>query len=363
MKKLAINLSMTVATLCVAFVLCEIFARALFKDSTNLLPRYHTAGHYDEVTLRRTRPNMQFTHTTPDGSWLFTTNKQGFRNYQDFDYKKAGNAVRVVAIGDSHTQGHEAHQDYTFSSVIERMLNSRGIKTEVLNTGVSGFSTAEALLLLERELVKYKPDYVVLGFFANDFEDNIKSGLFSLTDDQELLQQKNEHLPGVAIQDFIYAMPGVQWLGENSYFYSILFNQVWALYKSKLARSARNTIPMEFAVATKAGFSEYEVKLAKRLLEQIAKIAKTAGAEFILVDIPQVDGPNGTRPSVTNQMLSLGFGSPDYFVSSDILKPYQGAALFHRPNGGKHITEFTHTLIGSDVARYIQRVESVKAGH
>ena len=45
---------------------------------------------------------------------------------------------------------------------LEQVLRRRGYDVEVLNAGVSGFSTAEEYLYLERELFRYDPDVVVL---------------------------------------------------------------------------------------------------------------------------------------------------------------------------------------------------------
>ena len=39
--------------------------------------------------------------------------------------------------------------------------------------------------------------------------------------------------------------------------------------------------------------------------------------------------------------------------SESLLKPFEGAAEFHRPHGHHHITEFTHLLIGAELGRRI----------
>ena len=145
-----------------------------------LFPRYHTDASYGEFVLRRMRPNSEFWHTTRDGSWRFVTNAQGFRDFEDYKYGETAGVLRVLSLGDSHTQGFEVRQERTFSEVIERYLRGEGVNAQVLNTGIAGFSTAEELAFLENEGIRYDPDVVVLGFFANDFEDNIKSGLFSI---------------------------------------------------------------------------------------------------------------------------------------------------------------------------------------
>ena len=91
-------------------------------------------------------------------------------------------------------------QDSTFSAVLERYLNNNKIRAEVINAGVSRFGTAEELVFLEEEGFKYHPDVVVLGFFANDFEDNLKAGLFELDGQGCLVKLKHQHIPGVRIQ-------------------------------------------------------------------------------------------------------------------------------------------------------------------
>ena len=42
---------------------------------------------------------------------------------------------------------------------------------EVLNFGVSGYSTDHYYLLLNKTVLDYNPDLVIIGFYANDFGD------------------------------------------------------------------------------------------------------------------------------------------------------------------------------------------------
>ena len=217
-KRLAGNAVLFLVFCAGALGLGELAVRFLLKDQVALFPRYHTDAKYGEFTLRTIRPNSVFWHTSVDGSWEFSTNAQGFRNRKDFAYEKPADTVRVLSLGDSQTQGYEVRQDFTYSSIVERYLNARGYQVEVLNAGVSGFSTAEELLFLENEGFKYQPDVVIVGFNANDLEDNIKAELFRLNEDGSLSIAKKEHLPGVRIQNLIYSLPMVAWLSENSYF-------------------------------------------------------------------------------------------------------------------------------------------------
>jgi hypothetical protein len=346
---------MVAASLLVALALGEVMVRALYKDQTVMFPRYHTDYRYGEYTLRGIRPNSQFWHTSVDGSWKFETNSKGMRDHREFDYAKPTGTLRVLALGDSHTQGYEVRQELTFSSVLERYLASHAVRAEVLNAGVSGFSTAEELAYLENEGYKYQPDVVVLAFYANDFEDNLKAGLFKLQDDK-LVAVKREHVPGVRIQNAIYAVPGVRWLSENSYAYSVLFNGVWMHFKNALQESAKNAAApadgaeFEYAVATKSGYSAYETGLAAALIERMRAFCQARGIRLIVVDVPQT----------TNERYRFAESLPpgmlkdvELVTSRGLLADFDGAAEVHRPHGHRHITEFTHTMIGVELGRRI----------
>jgi lysophospholipase L1-like esterase len=352
-KRFLGNALLTLGALAIAFAIGEVVVRAVYKDESVLYPRYHTDYHYGKYTLRGIRPNSDFWHTSVDGRWEFVTNSRGLRNKRDFPYEKAPGVFRVLSLGDSHTQGYEVRQAYTFSSVLERYISERGIKAEVLNAGVSGFGNAEELAFLENEGYKYKPDAVILGFYANDYEDNLKSGLFGLDKDGRLVEQKYEHIPGVKIQNAIYALPPVRWLSENSYFYSLFFNGAWEYFKGLAAKRAKAAASsMEYAVPTHSGFDPHEVALAGALLERMQAFCKAKGIRLIVVDIPTRPGPDQFASSVPPELRERLNAAGIEFVSAEsLLAPYAGIAEMHVPHGHQHISEFTHTLIGAELGR------------
>ena len=106
------------------------------------------------------------------------TNAEGFR---DFDHKKTKgeNTYRIAVLGDSFTEASNVSLEEAFPKVIEMQLKTcprlAGKRIECLNFGVSGYGTAQEYLLLQREVVSYHPDLVVLGFFnGNDVGDNVR---------------------------------------------------------------------------------------------------------------------------------------------------------------------------------------------
>jgi lysophospholipase L1-like esterase len=364
MKRVLGPLAVVAASTLLAVAAGELVVRALFKDSTVMFPRYHTDYRYGEYTLRGIRPNARFRHTSVDGSWEFVTNSKGLRDSREFAYEKPAGTLRVLALGDSHTQGYEARQQATYSAVLERYLGARGLRAEVLNAGVSGFSTAEALAYLENEGYRYGPDVVVLGFYANDFEDNLKAGLYALEDDR-LVMRKYEHIPGVRLQNLIYGIPGIRWLGENSYFYSLLFNHVWAYMKSALHERAvsQAAIPgavgaengeFEFALATRDEHPPYAAALTLALIERMQRFCRERGMRLLVVDIPQPHGAYRLRESLAAPaMKRLGEVQAEVIGSRALFGEVDSAAEMHLPAGHRHISEFTHTLIGVELGRRI----------
>jgi hypothetical protein len=334
-------------------LLAEWVIRLLYADDTVLFPRYHTDAQYGDYTLRRIRPDSRFVHTSIDGRWEFVTNGQGFRNREDFDYAKPDGVLRVISLGDSHTQGYEVRQDYTYSAVLERYLARRGRSAQVINTGVSGFSTAEALVFLEQEGLRYQPDVVVLGFFGNDLEDNLKASLFRLDEDGTLQPDRMSHIPGVRIQNVIYSIPGIQWLGEHSYFYSLLFNSTWEFFKARLAREAEQQVA-EFAVPQQDSYSSYDLELAAALMRRLYRVCAENGVKLVIVDIPLRSNQAGIESSFPEQLREVAKASSDAFIDSRaLLGEYAGAAEIHVPHGHNHISEFAHTLIGAAVGEVI----------
>lgn len=349
-RRTAGNALLFLASCAVAFGLGELAVRFLFKDQVSLFPRYHTDAKYGEFTLRSIRPNSVFRHTSVDGSWEYSTNAQGFRNRKDFTYEKPPGTVRVLSLGDSQTQGYEVRQDFTYSAVIEKYLNARGHQTEVMNTGVSGFSTAEELLFLENEGVRYQPDVVIVGFYANDMEDNIKAGLFRLNEDGSLSVAKTEHLPGVGIQNLIYSIPTVKWLSENSYFYSLLFNSVWEFYKARLSSDASAAVT-EYAIPTAEEASDYQIALTAALLARLYEFCRSRNIELILMDIPRISGSSSLPSSILERSPEYGDALID---GPSLLADYAGAAELHIPHGAMHISEFTHAILGVAAAKQIE---------
>jgi len=128
-----------------------------------------TTGHMDnalfvdDVTLRVTlAPNID----TPN----YTTNSLGIRG--PALSTKLADHKRVLAIGDSFTLGMQVADDQTFSALLTEAL---GENVTVLNAGVPGYGTEQAVGLMRRLVPLAQPEAVLLTVYTgNDLRDNAR---------------------------------------------------------------------------------------------------------------------------------------------------------------------------------------------
>src|SRR5262249_10761680 len=80
--------------------------------------------------------------------------------------------VRVVALGDSFTQGYGVEEDAAYPRRLEALLaRLPGRRVEVVNLGVPGTSPRDYLAHLSDPGLAYHPDLVLVGVMANDVQD------------------------------------------------------------------------------------------------------------------------------------------------------------------------------------------------
>jgi lysophospholipase L1-like esterase len=98
-----------------------------------------------------------------------SVNRLGYRG-REHGLVRTDGVPRVVMLGDSIAFGPGVDDTETFS----HRLDSGAGGPEVVNLGVMGYGTDQALLKLEREGLAFGPDVVVLHFcLYNDFADNM----------------------------------------------------------------------------------------------------------------------------------------------------------------------------------------------
>ncbi len=136
-------------------------------------PGFSPLDLYDQVPELITSPHPGWTGwiSTMEYRTRVSINELGLRGPELED---KGDALRILAVGDSFTMSVQVDLDDTFQSVLAEGLEERLDRpVEVLNGGVDGYGSQQATLRVERLADAAELDAAVLVFFlGNDFYDN-----------------------------------------------------------------------------------------------------------------------------------------------------------------------------------------------
>lgn len=97
----------------------------------------------------------------------YQLNSHGFRD-REYNEEAPAKTYRIACLGDSFTFGQGVHDADVYVRQLETLLQSKGYKVEVMNFGVSGYSTRQERICFEQEVAKYKPDLVLVAMVTND---------------------------------------------------------------------------------------------------------------------------------------------------------------------------------------------------
>jgi lysophospholipase L1-like esterase len=131
-----------------------------------------------ELVLRALdRPKRQPMHVLCDCPYIFEQNParrdvspQGLRD-RVFEVPKPAGVFRVLVLGDSVAWGVNVPEADTFAKVLERRLQGRGLRVEVMNAGVLGYTAWNELEYYVARGRSFEPDLVLVAFCMNDVVD------------------------------------------------------------------------------------------------------------------------------------------------------------------------------------------------
>ena len=140
-------------------------------------PQYRNYTRPDDLLGYAFLPGARYTVVPAEGcpGWGSSgrINTLGLRD-RERDRQRPPETFRILALGDSYTEGFQFDLSRIWPGILEHRLNERGdsVRYEVINAGRSAMGTGAQLLYYRREGRRYGADVVVLLFVPNDFRDN-----------------------------------------------------------------------------------------------------------------------------------------------------------------------------------------------
>lgn len=159
---------------------------------------------------------------------FYQINSLGMRD-REYSPTKPLSTYRILALGDSFTEGYSSELNDSFIKQLERKLNKlppkRGSKYEVANLGVAGFSPLLVLLRFKEFLHKLPGHLVLLNLDGSDFADDYFYEKGAIRDgDGEIIRIKHEGLlpPYLTYgRHFLESLPDSPWRNIYLFRYAV----------------------------------------------------------------------------------------------------------------------------------------------
>ena len=169
---------LSVATITVLLIAVEIFLRFGLDRYQDYFER-NGATSYSPVSrrvgqswLRVWQPESEVEWGTTEFVHYRRTNSLGLAE-REIDLRKAEDEYRIIALGDSFTEGVGASYEESWVRVFEREVRRRhdGRRFTVVNAGISGSDVVFSYMLLKEKLLALEPDLVIVVVNTTDVGD------------------------------------------------------------------------------------------------------------------------------------------------------------------------------------------------
>lgn len=130
-------------------------------------------GMLEKTTIYRETNDYRLYELAPSGSIVLnghrlSTNRWGMRDH-DYEKVKPSGTYRIAILGSSTVMGLNVGDGEPFEALVEGRMNRElagrpYARYEILNFGVNGYNPPSQVVVLEKKVLEFKPDAVLLVF-------------------------------------------------------------------------------------------------------------------------------------------------------------------------------------------------------
>jgi len=347
--------------------LVGVSARPMDDRLPLFIPNPHDTGSY------RLRPNVRFDVPVGRRRVTLRTNSLGMP-WREVSLEAPPGRRRLAFLGDSFAMGCWAPDaERGFVGVVDARLDRE--RFEVLNFGVGGYGPEDYALLLDEEVLRFRPSWVVVALFmGNDFrdaylglaKDRLVDGTVELREDVIRTRVPPEH--------WRHSGPVSRPAAGGSAWRRALSHS--ALFRASAPWLRLENLALEFVPSPQ--FTQYSfwsrvpvppVAQAARAsalsaLERMNATAAAANARLALVAIPTWEQVHAVAPAGADfdvglpQVFVQGFARDRGIPYLDLLPVLRDHVARHNERlyvpGDTHWNETGHAVAGEAVARWFR---------
>lgn len=168
-RRLLVPLALLIASVLLTLAVVEIGLRVV-APSENI-----AAVEYEPLRGWHGTVSASFTFEDDPVRIEVVHNSRGYRDLERTEENPDG-AVRILCCGDSFTWGWGVEQDSIYTRLLEDAFREDSRLIEVMNVGICGQGTAQALVGLRDHGFDYRPAVVVYQAADNDIPGNLPLG-------------------------------------------------------------------------------------------------------------------------------------------------------------------------------------------
>ncbi len=193
-RAVTLNTLLCVISVLICLTLAEFSLRAFY-------PKYRYAAESEfepskyRIKVRKRNTEYQREHPDTGKSHIVRHNNMALRHMRNIYPQELETSTNIGIFGDSFTENLRLPAAFSFTELLDYLLNRAKPGFNVLNFGVDGYGTDQSYLYYREFEHKQKLDFVFYVFCANDLQDIYKNNLFSTQDGLTLIQNKRSYSP------------------------------------------------------------------------------------------------------------------------------------------------------------------------
>jgi lysophospholipase L1-like esterase len=289
--------------------------------------------------------------------YRLTVSSQGLRN-EEISVPKPAGVYRVIALGDSITEGGGVELDGTFVKLLERSLQIENPEhtIEVINAGTGDYGTEQELIWLRERGLVYEPDLVLLNVYLNDSRSFTPPSSLIATLDNFLIRRSALYFFGRHATRWLLALQTIKSPDFRFRYDDEWGSEAWMTDSDALTRLIQEA-DQDWGLAWK----DEELARIEDGITQMIQIANEHGFELLLVifsvDVQvyaQVDTPLGLdRPQQELVAFAQRQGIPILDLLP-LLRAHRASDLFYDQ---AHLKPATHQIVADAILQALHKYE------